>query len=179
MTASPVRAGETERADVVFNAGLFTLDLEMRIHGDVDLIKSLLTDYDHLQEINASVVESARLRSPLPDVTIARIVAEECFFLYCARLTQVQEVREHADGALAIHILPERSDYKRGDSLWRFRQDRDGTTRVTVHAEMAPDLWIPPAIGTSLASNRMRERAVAMVERLEELAAASSLSLLH
>jgi hypothetical protein len=167
-------AGQVHRASVDYRDGAFSIVLEMHVYGDADVIRRLLTDYEHLSQFNDSVTESQQLESPDPDVLRARIVTEDCIAFLCAKLVQVQDVRQLPEGDLVIRILPSLSDYTTGNSVWHIAPETGGGTYVRVEALMAPKLWIPPLVGPSLVASMLRDRAIRMVDNLEALAARGS-----
>lgn len=167
----PAEAGQVQRASVDYRDGAFSIVLEMHVYGDAEVIRRLLTDYEHLSRYNDSIAESRQLESPEPNVVRARIVTEDCIGIFCARLVQVQDVHTLPEGDLAIRIVPSLSDYSAGNSLWHIAPETGGGTFVRVEALMAPKIWIPPVVGPGLMAGMLRDRAIRMVESLEALAA--------
>jgi hypothetical protein len=62
-----------------------------------------------------------------------------------------------------------KSDFKHGHTLWRVRPIGGGT-RVTISADMQPDFWIPPIIGTYLFKKKLLKEGTMLVNNLEQLA---------
>ncbi|MBF0308444.1 MAG: SRPBCC family protein [Magnetococcales bacterium] len=163
-------AGEVLRSSVGHASGEYTLHLEMRVQGEPELLRKLITDFDHLGQLNRTIVESRRLASDKPRVEKMRVVMQECLFLFCPRLVQTQEVRQTDNGDLMVTIVPEESDYEKGSSLWQFVEESPGLTRVTVEARMTPRLLIPPLLGPPIVADLLFRRSLDMMNNLERLA---------
>lgn len=169
ITPSAPRAGEVIKADASHDNGVFHLDLEMVVKGQPDLIRHLITDFDHLEALNEAIVESQYLGQPEPFVQKMRIVTEDCVLIFCARMVQVQEVRQRNDGSLLVTILPDGSTYSHGQSEWRFEDVGHGETRMRVKAELAPRTFLPPFVGPMLVADLFQKRSISMMEHIEQL----------
>ncbi len=51
-------AGEVVESSVVIDADVYTIDVLVRIEAPLEVVHRAITDYDHLTEINPSIVES-------------------------------------------------------------------------------------------------------------------------
>jgi len=166
-------AGHIIQASASYDHGVYSLFVEMEIHGNADNVRELLIDFDKMKIYNTSVVHSNRWHSPDPQVILGRIEIEDCILLFCATLVQVQKIEKLESGDLQVTILPELSDYRMGKSLWHITQQDNEHTLLQVDAVMEPKLWIPPLIGATLVSNLLKSRAISMMEGLESLATES------
>lgn len=164
------QAGDVLQSYVTHRDGTYSLHIQMRVRGDADVIRGLVTDFNHLEKLDDFIVGSEQLASEVPGEKRMRIVTRDCFFLYCAQLVQEQQVRNLPNGTLEVEIIPEHSDYSQGRSLWSFIQQDDGTTILTVDAKMAPKLWVPPLVGPEIVASRMRLHSEGMIQNMERLA---------
>ncbi|MBF0624792.1 MAG: hypothetical protein HQL82_08295 [Magnetococcales bacterium] len=163
-------AGEMITSGVRHADGVYHLTLEMRLRGRADLLRSLILDFDHLEQLNPTIVASARLTSPNPDVARMRITLRDCVLIFCPQLVQTQEVRQSNDGSLLVTILPEASDYSAGRSVWTFTQEENQITRIRVEAMLAPRIFIPPLVGPAMVGQLFQTRSEEMLANLETLA---------
>ncbi|MCP4699759.1 MAG: SRPBCC family protein [Gammaproteobacteria bacterium] len=168
--SSAAKAGDIIQASVKHDDGVYSLLVEMQIQRSARSIRELLTDFDKMKLYNKSVIESRRLRSSDPQVTLGRIEMKDCVLFFCTKLVQVQETRKLANGDLQVTILPRFSDYRMGKSIWHIASQEDGSTRLRIDAVMEPKLWVPPLVGPAMVSDLLKNRALSMMENLEALA---------
>jgi len=165
-----LEAGHLIQATTSYDHGIYSLFVEMEIHGNANNIRELLVDFDKMKSYNSSIIHSKRWNSPEPQVILGRIEIKDCILFFCATLVQVQKIQRLPSGDLQVTILPQFSDYSMGKSLWHITQQNNEHTLLQIEAEMAPKLWVPPLIGPSLVSNLLKKRAITMIEGLETLA---------
>jgi len=163
-------AGHLIQATASYDDGIYSLSVEMEVHGNADSIRNLLVDFDKMKSYNSSVIHSKRLSSPEPQTTLGSIEIKDCILFFCATLVQVQKIQQLPSGDLQVTILPQFSDYSMGESHWHIIQQNKEHTLLHIDAVMAPKLWVPPLIGPSLVSNLLKNRAITMMEGLETLA---------
>lgn len=161
--------GEVLDSYVGTEGGHFLLHLEMRIEARQERVRALLTDYAHLDRISPRIVRSEVLYENPPQFRI-RVTSDGCVAFFCRQLVQVQDVFELKNGYILVRVLPEMSDFKYSENLWHIRPHPAGGTLVTYSADLVPDFWVPPFIGTALFRNRLLEESRQVVEGLERLA---------
>lgn len=164
-----VMAGDVIEASVSHDDGVYSLIVEMQLHGNANRIRELLIDFNKMGLYNESVVRSTRLYSLGPQVVVGRIEIRDCILFFCSTLVQVQKIRKLPSGDLQVTILPELSDYRMGKSLWHIVPQPNGNTRLRIEAVMEPKIWVPPLIGPSMVANLLKTRALSMMNSLETL----------
>lgn len=165
LLSADVQAGTVEDAEVVYNNGRYRLDLSMRIDSDPAAVYAIVTDYDRLTRISRTITDSSELEH---DAGIRRrLVTETCVWFFCFEATMVEDIIE-SDTSVHALIVPEQSDYRYGESVWRVNA-ADGGARVTFQTTLEPDFWVPPVIGTWMMKRRMREEAERTVLNIEQL----------
>ncbi len=165
LSATGVAAGTVENAEVEHDNGRYRLDLSMQIDSDPAAVYAIVTDYERLTRISRTIIDSSELEH---DAGIRRrLVTETCVWFFCFEATMVEDIIE-GDASVYARIVPEQSDYRYGESVWRVRAVNDGT-RVTFQCTIEPDFWVPPVIGTWMMKRRMREEAEHTVLNIEQL----------
>lgn len=139
----------------------------MRIDADYDSVYSVLLDFENLKKLTDSIKESELLKSE-GNVHIVRIRSEGCVFIFCQSITQVITVTELDRGYIKSIVDPEKSDLSYGKTLWQII-DEDETTKIIYDADIVPDFWIPPLIGTYMFKNRLAEEAEQTINGIEQV----------
>ena len=161
-------AGEVIKSHVEFNDGQYTADLEIQIEAPTKKVYALFTDFDYLSHLSDNITNSELISGDFHEY-IVEVKTHNCVLFFCKDLKQTQHVIEHEDGHISVEDIEGQSDFVSAITLWHIRTVGDGT-RVTFHAEMQPDFWLPPLLGPWLFKKRLIEDTQAMIERLEELA---------
>jgi hypothetical protein len=126
----------------------------------------LITDYDHLQDINPAVRESRILRTDSPERCRIRVVTRVCVLFYCRNITQSQDMVHLPGYLIEATILPENSDFRRGHAQWRLTAVGD-VTLMHFSAELVPDFFMPPLIGPWLIRREMVNQITEIVMIIE------------
>jgi len=145
----------------------FLVRVDMLIDADVQQVRTLLTDYAHLNRLSPSISDSKLLYSKKPHYRV-RVVTDSCAFFYCRQLVQLQDVTELKNGFILVTVLPDSSDFSYGQNLWRI-QAQDGGTRVTYRSDLVPSFWVPPIVGTAIFQHKLLEESRQILENLERL----------
>jgi hypothetical protein len=160
-------AGELLQSKVDDIDDHYILHLEMRIDTDYDSVYSALLDFENLKDLSESIKESEVIESN-DDVHIVRMRSEGCIFIFCQSITQVSTVTELGQGYIESIVIPERSDLIYGEILWQVIEE-DETTKIIYDADIVPDFWIPPLLGTYLFKARLIEEAENMINEIEQM----------
>ncbi|MGB7934401.1 MAG: SRPBCC family protein [Gammaproteobacteria bacterium] len=155
-------------SSVSYDAGVYTLSIEARIDAPVAMVYRLITDYDHLQDINPAVRESRILRVDSPEKCRIRVVTRLCVLFYCRDVSQSQDMVKSPGYILEANILPEHSDFRRGRAQWRLTAEGDSTL-MHFRAELVPDFFLPPLIGPWLIRREMANQITEIVMIIEAL----------
>lgn len=139
-------AAVTERAEISFEGHTYQYTFIARLKGDVEEVRAVVTDFDHMQRINDDIVES-RVLHRYEDGDLKRLLRlRHCIVLFCFDMDFVERVHEAA-GHITTTIVPEESTFSDGTANWQIEALADGYTRVSVSARQTPRFWIPPVLG--------------------------------
>lgn len=163
-------AGEIQQFDVQRQDGVYTVTTKVIIDAPVEAVRSVLTDYDNLPQINNSV-KSIRILEAIPAEGFTRIQSEihMCALFFCMDLQQVQDMVDVKPGDLRAFIDAEQSDFASGHSTWVTQPapDNTQTTELVWVAVLIPDFWVPPAIGPWVIKNKLEEEALETIAGIE------------
>lgn len=162
-------AGELIRSDVAYHRGAYSIEIAMDIRGDINKIRAILLDYNQTPRYNNNITESELLGITDSGIRIGRVVIHDCLLSICRDLIQIQEMDKLPTGGIRIHVLPDKSDYRTADYLWRFIPRPKGITRLLVNAIIAPRISVPPLIGPWLIARKLKQRLIGVINRLEQL----------
>ena len=157
-------AAEVLSLEVVHRGPVYELELDARVAIPASTVLALITDYQHLPEINPDLSEVEILRQGPP--TRVRMLSEVCFWLFCYDITHVEDFEPLPDGLEAV-IVPELSEFHSGLVSWHVHAEGEGA-RVYMHALLEPAFPVPPLIGPLLIRSglrRMAEKTVTALER--------------
>jgi hypothetical protein len=159
-------AGGVLDSSVGYDAGQYTLSIEARIDAPVAVVYRLITDYDHLHDINPAIRESRILRTDSPLKHRIRTVTRVCVLFYCRDVTQSQDMVQSPGYTIEAIILPQDSDFRRGHAHWRLTAEGD-TTVMRFRAELVPAFFLPPLIGPWLIRREMVNQITEIVMQIE------------
>jgi hypothetical protein len=160
------RAGGVLRASVTYESDVYVLSIEALIDAPVDIVYRLITDYDHLHDINPAILESRIVRTDSPVKHRVRSVTRVCVLFYCRDITQIQDMVQGKDHTIDAVIVPQGSDFRRGHAHWRL-WDVDDATVMHFSAELVPDFYMPELIGTWLIRREMVKQIAQIVTLIE------------
>jgi len=161
-------AGDIIHSEIRDEGDNYIVQLEMQIDAPTQRVYQLLTDFAHLHQLSDSIVDSEVLARNNNKIRI-KVVSRGCVLFFCRTVNQFQTVTELYNGYIMLIDENGKSDFKYGHTLWRVQQI-DGGTRVTISADLQPDFWIPPIIGTYLFKKKLLKEGTMLVNNLEQLA---------
>ena len=167
----PVSAGAGEILDlyVGHEAGVYSVALDARLDAPRAHVYHLVTDYEHLADINPSIQESRVLRVTGPDEHRVHSILRVCILIFCKEMTQVQDVQQRGEGLIEALTVPALSDFRRGVFRWQLLEE-DTVTRMRFIAELEPDFWVPPVIGPWLIKRKLIEEVRTTTAAIESRA---------
>lgn len=172
-TAADLISVETGQID-----GTYTLRIDMQLHSPAGQVRAVLGDYNHLDRLNPTIIESRRISAP-GDVGVRVFTrAAGCILFYCDELTRVEEVHEPQAGILVARIVPELSDFESGQAIWQIQPAEKGT-RLIYQATMVPRFFIPPLLGGYLVEQKLKTDAIETFRRIECAARATTRLAVH
>jgi uncharacterized protein YndB with AHSA1/START domain len=160
------RAGGVLDSYVSYEAGVYSLSIEALIDAPAGMVYRLITDYDHLYEINPAIRESRILRTYSPVKHRIRTVTRVCVLFYCRDVTESQDMVQSPGYTIDADILPQNSDFHRGRGQWRLTAEGDATV-MHFHAELVPAFFLPPLIGPWLIRREMVNQITEIVMIIE------------
>lgn len=162
-------AADFRSMDVSHQGGLYQVKAEVHLAAPPAQVYQVLTDYEHLTRISASVVKSSvtqRQDGGALVYTDTRI----CALLICRHLRELQKLTETPPQDLASLVVPQAGDnVKSGSGALHVEAEGDGT-RLSWQLNVEPDFWIPPLIGPALVSRSLRAEAMRSAQGIERLA---------
>lgn len=164
-----IAAAEDFQIEVQQRDARYAVTVEMWIEASATTLHDLLTDYEHLDQLNDSILKSEVRETFSATRHHVYTFAEVCVAIFCRELEQVQEVEQRPGGDIVMMILPNQGDFAQGYAYWHFEPARPGT-RITFESELEPAFWVPPVIGPFLIKHALWREIQETVGRLEALA---------
>jgi hypothetical protein len=149
--------------------GIFRINMVMQMQVPAYYVHRVLTDYEHIYRLYPAIVDSEILPSPDDGVVRVRTRIDDCIVFFCADLERVEDVRELPHGGLQATIVPGMSNFKSGHAKWRIL-DRGEQAQVIYQAQMEPDFFILPLLGSYFVKRKLRKSMLASMERIECIA---------
>jgi len=163
-------AGDVLDVNVEQRGGHYIAEVDMRLTGDAETLRRLVTDYAHLDRLSEAILSSKVLARQ--DAAHARVYMKlhPCLTFFCKTLEQVQDVERMANGDVVAHMVPEQSDFDFGYSRWQFWPE-PGSVVMRFTTELAPALWVPPVIGPWLVQQALYRETLKTAATLDRLLA--------
>ena len=155
---------------VVFEKdGAYHISVTAEIAAAEEHVRQVLTDYVHIYRLSDSIIESKVIESSIEEKTQVETVILCGIPVVCKEVTLVEEVSTLESGNLQTVILPEKSDFRSGKAIWEIIAKGD-KTQLTYQANIEPDFFIPPILGTKLVIANMRNEYKIALYRIEHIA---------
>jgi hypothetical protein len=156
-------------AEVTEDNGIFQLQFTTIIDAPAEYVKQVLTDFSHIYRLNPSIIESEVLPSKQSDETKIRTKVLACAPVFCREVERVEIVRTLASGDLQADIIPELSEFRSGQAIWKIT-DMDDKSKLVYEATLEPDFYVPPVVGIPVISSSLKKELINTFERLERIA---------
>ena len=169
MITLPLAAADIEELQVTKNDGVYTIEMVVVVDVPVEYVHRVLTDYVHIYRLNPSITESEILPGPDNGAIRVRTRIVGCFFIFCMEINRVEDIKELSSDNLHAEIVPEFSNFKSGSTDWHM-QGMGERSRVIYLAQMEPEFYIPPIIGSLIFKAKLRKDIVVGLMKLECLA---------
>ena len=168
-STSASRAGELVELKVVESQGIYRIRAVTLLDAPAKQVRSALNDLVHIYRISPLITESEILPTPGNEYVRVRTHIVACVAFFCNEIERVEDVRELPSGNLQSVMVPELSSFLSGSSEWRTEPLGD-CSRVIYEAQMEPDFFIPPLIGSYFVKKKFRESVTTSFARLEVIA---------
>ena len=165
-----LQAGEVINAFVDKQDQHYLVNLEIQINAPQKAVYALITNYAHLDMLSDSIVSSEILQQITASRTQVKLVSKGCVLFMCQTVTQVQNVQELDNGYIHIDVDPSQSNVKLNTQLWQIEALDNNMTRIHYSADVVPDFWIPPLIGSWVFQNMLLEEVKTIIKNAEKWA---------
>jgi hypothetical protein len=163
------RAAELAELEVSEGEGIYRISLAMQVQAPAHYVRRVLTDYARIYRLNPAITESEILPSSDDGVVRVRTRIRDCIAFFCKEIDVVEDVRESGPDGLQVTTVPALSSFKSGSAEWQIHGMGD-RSQVIYQAEMEPDFYIPPLIGSFVIKQRLRETMLTSLARIECIA---------
>jgi hypothetical protein len=163
------RAADLAELKVSEREGVYRISVVMQVQAPAQHVQRVLTDYPRIYRLNPSITDSEILPSPADGVVRVRTRMLDCIAFFCKEIDRVEDVRETAPGGLLATTVPALSSFKSGNAKWQVLGSGE-RSQVTYQAQMEPDFYIPPLVGSHFVKKLIRRATVASLERIECIA---------
>jgi hypothetical protein len=154
---------------VTEDQGVYNIKLVMQMQVPVDYVHGVLSDYKHIYRLDPAIIDSGIL--PPPDAGVVRVKTRitDCIAFFCTTVDRVEDVRELGKGELQATIVPSLSNFRYGHAEWKI-EAHEGSTRLSYQAQLEPDFFIPPLIGSYFVKQKLRNSVLTSMARVECIA---------
>ncbi len=148
--------------------GGYHVRLQFEVNASPERVREVLTDYDHLNAINPKIVASQALEHPAANVTRVRYEIRHCIWFYCLDFVIVEDVTALEDGGIIAKVIPDRSDFENGYTVWSLATSPRGTL-IGYESSMEPRFWVFPILGPIMIKKTLREQIAVSADRIQYL----------
>lgn len=163
------RTADLAELQVSETEGIYSINLVIQVHAPAWHVHRVLTDFARIYRLDPAIVESEILPSPDEGVVRVRTRVHDCIAFFCMKIDRVEDVRELDHGGLQATTVPALSSFKSGHAEWKILRMEE-RTQVTYQAQMEPDFFIPPLIGSYFVKQKLRKSMLASLARVECIA---------
>ena len=150
-------------------AGIFIVHVEMNFDAPAEQVRSILTDYENLDRLNASITSSEIIGASHNGVVRVLTRFRNCVLIFCMDIQKVEDITKDEHGRILVSMVPESSNFHSGQTSWEVQSTGSGS-RVILHANLEPDLWLPAWLGNALIKNTLQREIQESFDNLECLA---------
>lgn len=163
------------RLEVDQHGNSYSVYVVMELDAPAEKVRALLTDYAHLDRLNASITAS-EITDAKDDGTLRVLTRfEHCILFFCLTVQRVEDITEDVHGRILVALVPDASSFRSGQASWEVKRIGSGS-RVIHRATLEPEFWVPPWIGTAILKATLRREIRASFENLECLTRTNALS---
>lgn len=147
---------------------VYSFNMQFVAQASVEKVHAIITDYNHLDQLNPLIKKSRVLPHNVAGVTRVELVTEGCMFFFCKRIMRVEDAQVKDDLTIETMIVPELSDFKSGHTRWTFTSVGQ-TTLVNYQASMTPDFWLPPFMGPYMLKKQLKSQLLYTANKINSL----------
>ena len=168
-------ASQLVRLDVNQKANSYAVYVVMELDAPAEKVRAILTDYAHLDRLNASITASKIIDGKGDGAVRVLTRFENCIVFFCVTMQRVEDITQDYQGRILVAMVPDLSSFRSGQASWEVTSTGSGS-RVIHRATLEPDFWLPPWIGTAILKATLRHEIRASFDNLECLTRTDTLS---
>jgi hypothetical protein len=149
--------------------GRYMMHSESVVQAPVSRVRALLMDYENFLRLNPDIKRVEPMEQLDDGGTRMGVSSSFCIATVCLHFDWVQDVRLLPSGDITVTIVPDRGDFRQGNSRWRLFPN-GGSTRLIFDADLTPNQWFPPVIGPWMMKQKLYEEASEIAHGLERMA---------
>ena len=159
-------ASQLIRLDVEHKDDGYNVYVEMDVNASAEAVLAILTDYENLNRLSDSIVESKVINSTNENVTRVQTQIENCVFFFCMNIKKVEDVTEDKNGRITVAMVADSSDFRSGHAVWEVKSIARGS-RVIHQARLEPDIALPSWMGATIVKKSLQKELRQSFENLE------------
>ncbi len=167
--ATSTQAGSIIKVFVGEQDGHFLIDLTMQVNAAKPQVIRVMTDYNQLTRLSDTIV-SSEIMEQRGNYTRIKLVNEGCVLFICETITQIQNINKLDYDYISVNVEPLADNIKFSSQLWHFESLNTEITLIHYSADVVPDFWIPPVIGSWIVQKRLVEEVQLIINNAEKLA---------
>jgi hypothetical protein len=165
------QAAEITSSSAEYKNNRFIIKVVGVVSSSQESIFALLTDYANLTKTSPKLIESKIIRQD-GDATIVKNIARGCVWFFCKDIINTQRATTIPIKHIQATTIPAGSNLKFGKMVWDIKKVESGT-EISYCAEIEPDFFVPPLIGTYFIKNAMLKEAKTFIDSVEKLTSAN------
>jgi hypothetical protein len=166
LVSLTAHASQLVRLDVDQKANSYAIYVVMELDAPAEKVRAILTDYAHLERLNASITASEIIGARSDGTVRVLTRFENCILFFCMTMQRMEDITEDGQGRILVTLVPDASSFRSGKAWWEVTSTKSGS-RVIHRATLEPDFWLPPWIGTAILKAALRREIRASFENLE------------
>lgn len=169
LVAVSAGAADLRTLKVQRSNGHIIVGSETFINAPPAAVFEILADYEGFQRISDVFDETRFIERDEDGNGLVYSRVSGCVLLFCKTIERVEELTVDPGRKITAVAVPEDSDVEFSTAHWVFEEEEDGT-RIEYRLDFKPDFWVPPVLGPMIIRAKLRSRAVAAADRVEEMA---------
>ncbi len=162
-----IQAAEITSSSAEYKNNRFIIKVVGVVSSSQESIFALLTDYANLTKTSPKLIESKIIRQD-GDATIVKTIARGCVWFFCKEIINTQRAITIPIKRIQATTIPAGSNLKFGKMVWDIKKVESGT-EISYYAEIEPDFFVPPFIGSYFIKNAMLKEAKTFIDSVEKL----------
>jgi hypothetical protein len=166
MISLSANASQLIRLEVEQKDDVYNVYVEMDVDAPVEAVLAVLTDYEQLNRLSDSIIDSKIINSKNENVVRVQTQIENCVLFFCMDIRKVEDVIEDKNGRITASVVADSSDFRSGHAVWEVKRTAHGS-RVIHTARLEPDISVPSWMGASIVKSSLRQELRQSFRNLE------------